>query len=116
LHDEKQFVLVFVVMPHELAQKLDELDLVPIDLSDNLRLPVLTKEIELCGQIDVFHTSRTTVLQNLWGTVQNPFFGMPAAAQSVTRGCRLGNRRYIPPIPQVPPDFIRQERFLLVTQ
>jgi len=41
LVNEEQFVFVIVVMPHELALELGELDLHVIDLAGNLRAPMI---------------------------------------------------------------------------
>ena len=42
-NDEKELVLVFVVMPHELALEFDELHLLPVQLTDDLGPPVLVR-------------------------------------------------------------------------
>ena len=41
MHDQEEFVLVVVVVPDELALKLDQLDLLSIQFADNLRAPVI---------------------------------------------------------------------------
>jgi hypothetical protein len=43
LHHEKQLVLVIVMVPHERAQELDQLDLLAIELSGDFRAPVLSE-------------------------------------------------------------------------
>ncbi len=41
-HDEKELVLVLVMMPHELALEFDELHLLAVELADDLGSPVLS--------------------------------------------------------------------------
>src|SRR5262249_30101323 len=49
-HQEK-LVLVLVVVPDERAQELDQLHLLPVQLGNHLRLPVLAEACELLGEV-----------------------------------------------------------------
>ena len=53
-HD-KDLVSIFMVVPHELAPKLHELELVVVHLSDDARRPVLGELRELLTEIDWSH-------------------------------------------------------------
>src|SRR6266700_2784512 len=52
---EEHLVFMFVVMPDERALELQQLDLLPVELADDLRPPVLGDESELRGETDLFH-------------------------------------------------------------
>src|SRR5688572_26746070 len=54
LHNEEQLVLALMLMPDELALKLHELDVLPVQLPDDLRIPVRIKERELLAEVDAF--------------------------------------------------------------
>lgn len=54
--DEEQLVLMLVVMPDELALEFDQFDLLPVERTDNLRIPVIGKQSQLFPQVDLFHT------------------------------------------------------------
>jgi hypothetical protein len=59
LHDEKQIVLlivVVVVVPDELAEELDQLDVLPVQLARDLRLPALVERRELLCSMFTFST------------------------------------------------------------
>src|SRR5207253_2929756 len=58
LHDEKQLVLQLVMMPHELAFDLDELDVAVVELAHDLRAPVLVELPEFLGQVHATHARR----------------------------------------------------------
>ena len=55
LHDEEQFVLPIVLMPDELATELDELDVLPVQLANDLRAPVVVEEGELFSDVHLVH-------------------------------------------------------------
>jgi len=57
LDDEEHFVLVVVVVPDERPLKLDQLDLLAVQLADDFRLPLLAELRQLLGQVDFFHES-----------------------------------------------------------
>src|SRR5262245_63789017 len=50
--DEKQLVFVLVVMPHELALELHELDVLTVQLADDFRVPVGVKQRERVAKVD----------------------------------------------------------------
>src|SRR5256885_11352556 len=54
-HDEKQLVLYVMVMPHELALDLDELHVGVVELTDDLRAPVVVELPELRRKIHAVH-------------------------------------------------------------
>src|SRR4029077_9311348 len=54
-HDEKQLVLYVMVMPHELALDLDELHVGVIELTYDLRAPVVVELPELRREIHAVH-------------------------------------------------------------
>ena len=51
-HDQKQLVLVGVVVPDELPQELHELYVLRVEVPHHFRLPVLRKQPELLGEVD----------------------------------------------------------------
>ena len=55
LDNEKQLILQIVMMPDKLALKLDELDMLTVQLADNLGVPVFVESRQLFGEIDFFH-------------------------------------------------------------
>jgi hypothetical protein len=54
-HHEKELVLPLVLVPHELAGELDELDVHVIDLADYLRRPAVGEAGELLREIHHVH-------------------------------------------------------------
>jgi hypothetical protein len=50
--DEEEVIGVVVLVPDELAFDLDDANIVVVDASDDLRLPVLIEEAQLLGQVD----------------------------------------------------------------
>src|SRR5438045_6271009 len=52
LHDEKELVLLVVMMPHEFTLQLGELDEAVIHLANDLRAPLVLKSSEHLSQID----------------------------------------------------------------
>src|SRR6266568_2137820 len=59
LHDEKQLVLLLVLVPHEFPLELDELDGAVVDLADDLRAPMFVKQREFVSEFDLlrFHVT-----------------------------------------------------------
>jgi hypothetical protein len=51
-HPQKELVLGFVMMPHEGASGLDELDLLAVELSDDLGAPVFGDQSQLFGDVN----------------------------------------------------------------
>ncbi len=49
-HYEKEFIFVLVVVPDELTLEFGELHLLPVQLSDDMRVPVVGNLGELFGQ------------------------------------------------------------------
>ena len=56
--DEEHLVLVIVVMPHELADELDELDVLAVQLADDSGRPVIGERGELRCEGDFVHGFR----------------------------------------------------------
>ena len=54
-HHEEQLVLAIVVMPHELALELGELDVRVVDLSHDLRIPEVSERLEFPCQVHALH-------------------------------------------------------------
>src|SRR5262249_34452100 len=52
---EKELVLHLVMMPDESPLALDQLHLLPVEFTDDLRAPVLAEPGKLFGKIDFFH-------------------------------------------------------------
>jgi hypothetical protein len=63
LNYEEKLVFVVVVMPNERPLKLHELDLLAVQLTDNLRLPVLGEEGELLSEVDFFHKESSLAVE-----------------------------------------------------
>src|SRR5690242_14882137 len=67
-HKEEHLVLIVVVMPDELAQEPDQLDLLAVEIADDLRAPVLGELGELLGEINfgrgAFHWNRRLSLRS----------------------------------------------------
>src|SRR2546430_3607790 len=57
-YDEKQLVLGVVLMPHELAFDLDELDVAIVELAHDLGAPVLGELPEFLGEVHATHARR----------------------------------------------------------
>src|SRR5207244_10638835 len=57
-HHEKQLVLYVMVMPHELALDLDELHVAVVELTYDLRAPVVVELPELLGEVHATHARR----------------------------------------------------------
>src|SRR6266481_5577429 len=55
LHHQEKLVLMVVVMPDKGPAKLDELDLLIVQLADDLWAPLLLEQIELVPKINFFH-------------------------------------------------------------
>jgi hypothetical protein len=55
-----QLVLVVVVMPIELAERPDQLDLLPVQLPNDLRRPLLVERPELLRQVHLLHSQLLT--------------------------------------------------------
>jgi hypothetical protein len=53
--DEEEFILGFMLMPHESAGELDELDVLPVELTNDFRIPVGGEEGELLCEVDGVH-------------------------------------------------------------
>jgi hypothetical protein len=51
MEDEEQLVLGFVLVPEELAQELDELDLLAVEFPDDPGTPVVVEELELLPDV-----------------------------------------------------------------
>ena len=49
--DQEELVLMRVVMPHELAFELRELDVLAVQLADDPRAPALRELLELLGEV-----------------------------------------------------------------
>lgn len=54
-HDEKELVLVLMMMPDELALEFDKLHLLPVQLTDDFGPPVISDLRQLLGEIDFVH-------------------------------------------------------------
>src|SRR5262245_31421999 len=54
-YPEEELVLGLVMVPDELPAKLDELDLLAVQLSHDFRTPVLGDQPEPFGEIDLVH-------------------------------------------------------------
>ena len=55
LHHEEELVLVLVMMPHELALQLRDLDVLPVQLADDPRAPMLGEQAKLVAQVHFLH-------------------------------------------------------------
>ena len=53
LHHEKEFILPVMAVPDELTLELRELDVLSVQLSDDLRRPLVGEEGELFGEVDL---------------------------------------------------------------
>src|SRR5262245_55298167 len=51
LHDEKELVLAFVMMPDEFAEELHQLYVLAVELANDLRIPVSVHERQLFSEI-----------------------------------------------------------------
>jgi hypothetical protein len=49
--DQEELVLLFVVMPHELALELRELDVLAVQLADDPRAPLFRELLEFLGEV-----------------------------------------------------------------
>jgi hypothetical protein len=65
-HDQKELVLLFVLVPNELAPKLHEFHQLAVQLPDDLGTPVVGEESELLGEIDfvLVHTTLHVRIRN----------------------------------------------------
>src|SRR4051812_2512422 len=52
---QEELVLVLVVVPDELAQELDQLDVLAVQVPDDLRTPALVEPRELLAEIHLVH-------------------------------------------------------------
>src|SRR6266404_9384156 len=57
LVDQEEFVLVLVPVPDERALELDELHVLSVQLTDDLRVPMGSEQGELLSQVDLMHSS-----------------------------------------------------------
>jgi hypothetical protein len=55
-HHQDQLVLVVVVVPDELADELDQLDLLAVQVADHLRTPVVVEQAEHLPQVHLLHS------------------------------------------------------------
>jgi hypothetical protein len=55
LHNHEKLVLMVVMMPNEGPLKLNELDLLAVQLADDFRTPVSIETSEFVSEIDLFH-------------------------------------------------------------
>src|SRR6266446_4354842 len=65
LVDQEEFVLVLVPMPDERALELDELHVVAVQLTDDLRVPMGSEQGELLRQVDLIHSFRLASAREL---------------------------------------------------
>ena len=63
LHDQEQLVFIFMVMPDELALKLDQFDLLTIQFANDLGIPVVAELGEFLLDIHFFHHEHR---EDLW--------------------------------------------------
>src|SRR5688572_31951033 len=61
LHDEKQFILMLVVVPHEFALELHQLHVLTVQLSDDLRAPMSIEERQLLAKVDRPHQTLVAI-------------------------------------------------------
>src|SRR5262245_32499449 len=54
-HDQEHLVLVFVMMPGKGALELDQLQVLPVELTGNAGIPMIADERKLFGQINFVH-------------------------------------------------------------
>src|SRR6266852_4396925 len=66
LVNQEEFVLVLVPVPDKRALELYELHLMPVEFTNDLRLPMRSEEGELLRQVDLLHSSSDASLQS-WG-------------------------------------------------
>jgi len=64
-HDVEKLVFLGVMVPDELPLELDELDVLPIQLADDARLPPLGKGLERAGDVHFFHGRESTRLLSM---------------------------------------------------
>lgn len=53
--DEEELILALVLMPHELALEFDELYMLTVEFTDDLRIPMCVEQRELFAEIDLLH-------------------------------------------------------------
>src|SRR5271155_4009320 len=58
VYHQEQLVLLVMVMPDEFALKLNQLDVLPVQLAYDFRRPMILKRGELLRQIDLVHHSK----------------------------------------------------------
>src|SRR6516165_8933444 len=50
-HHQEQLVFMVMLVPHEFALKLHQLDMLPVQLTDDLRAPVIVEQGELLPDV-----------------------------------------------------------------
>jgi hypothetical protein len=55
IDNKEQFIFLFVLMPHELPLELHQLYKLPIELSDDLWIPIIQEALEFLFEIHNFH-------------------------------------------------------------
>ena len=68
LVDQEEFVLVLVLVPDERAVELDELHVLPVQLTHDLRVPMGSEQGELLRQVDLIHSFRLASARELPGS------------------------------------------------
>lgn len=53
--NEEQLVFVLMMVPHEFALKLHQLDELTVELANDSGAPMLFQQSELCAEIDLLH-------------------------------------------------------------
>jgi hypothetical protein len=62
IHNQEELVFVGVMVPNEFPLKLDELDLLAIELADDLGFPLVVKLREFVAKVDLFHGNRLEIV------------------------------------------------------
>jgi hypothetical protein len=57
VQNEEELVFVLVLMPNEFALELDELHVLAVQLTDDLRIPVSVESRELFAKVDLLHAT-----------------------------------------------------------
>src|SRR3981189_388858 len=71
LDHKEHFIFLLMMVKHELTEEFVELDVLPVQFSDDIRLPVLRNLPKLLGHVDFVHVGLPALARRMSRFVEN---------------------------------------------